>query len=780
VRIEEIKLAWFRGAASSVSLESKGRSTVVYGLNGAGKSSFVDGIEYISSGGKISHLAHEYSGKNLINSVPNTHKPSDAQTEVMLTFSDGSEAKTAIRPDGSHIGLSPIKGWEYRRAILRQDEVAAFIKETKGGKYSALLPLLGLQPLEIAAENLRQLARNVKSLSQLESSKASLAQTETRRLEKFGTDNDEQIHREIGRLHQKYCAESHAQDQLLRCKEILEAIDSRIRNLNQDQKRHLALSAAGALKLKVHIEAVRVANSAIAGMIDPLVGQKIAVLKSTEALARKLPSQGEVPCPACGQVIQLTAFRAHVTEELELLQGIMDTFNTRNAAIADLCDAVKTLRTTLAREEVTDWRATLTDETWNRNFTYLENVNAEALRSSCEESDLEEIERKLLPIVEAASQASKDSPSEVQELLIDRGAIEVAKIIVPSADLVIQVARTEVLVLAIEHLERGTRNQIKVRSNSVITEISEDIKRMWLTLHPGEAIENVHLYLPKDVDKAIDIGLKFHGKDMDSPRLTLSEGYRNSLGLCIFLAMAKHGESLNDPIILDDVVVSLDRNHRGMIVDLLKQEFADRQVIVMTHDRDWYTELRQQLDDGKWLFKALLPYETPELGIRWSHGTSTFDDARGQLSNRPDSAGNTARKIMDIELALISERLQLRLPYLRFEKNDRRLAHDFLERLIGDGKKCFQTGGPVDFRTNEEGIRMLSEADKLLLSWGNRASHSFDIVRPEAQKLIDTCESALASFRCDSCKRNIWFADAANSEWVQCQCGKLRWRYGKG
>jgi hypothetical protein len=200
----------------------------------------------------------------------------------------------------------------------------------------------------------------------------------------------------------------------------------------------------------------------------------------------------------------------------------------------------------------------------------------------------------------------------------------------------------------------------------------------------------------------------------------------------------------------------------------------------MTHDRDWYTELRQQLDDGKWLFKALLPYETPELGIRWSHGTSTFDDARGQLSNRPDSAGNTARKIMDIELALISERLQLRLPYLRFEKNDRRLAHDFLERLIGDGKKCFQTGGPVDFRTNEEGIRMLSEADKLLLSWGNRASHSFDIVRPEPQKLIDTCESALASFRCDSCKRNIWFADAANSEWVQCQCGKLRWRYGKG
>ena len=31
------------------------------------------------------------------------------------------------------------------------DEVAAFIHDTKGGKYSALLPLLGLHEMEVAA-----------------------------------------------------------------------------------------------------------------------------------------------------------------------------------------------------------------------------------------------------------------------------------------------------------------------------------------------------------------------------------------------------------------------------------------------------------------------------------------------------------------------------------------------------------------------------------------------------------------------------------------------------
>jgi DNA-directed RNA polymerase subunit RPC12/RpoP len=759
-----------------VSLETECRSIVVYGLNGAGKSSFVDGFEYMFSGGKIGHLAHEYSGKNLRNAVPNTHKPTDVETELAVTFCDGSESKVTIRSDGSTNNLNAIAGWDYKRTILRQDEVAAFIKDTKGAKYSALLPLLGLQQLEVAADNLRQLVKNIKSLSQLDGIKATLAQIESKRIEAFGAESDEQIRRRIEDLHRKYCPSHVANSELQRCQAVLTAIETRVRSLSRDQKRHLALTAAANTRLKDQIQALRTVNSALAGMIDPLLGHKIAVLKPAEALMRKLPADGEIACPACGQSVHVKAFRLHVAEELQFLQGTMETFNSRIAAMANLSDAIKALRTNLLGEELRDWRA---NEDLMEGLEYLTVVNAEALRTSCEESDLSEIEQKLLPVVDAAVASSIDAPPEVQDLLSDKHTIEVAKTIVPSADLVVQVARAEVLVGAVEHLERGTRDQIRIRSKAVISEISEGIKRMWLTLHPGEAIDNVHLYLPKDTDKAIDIGLKFHGKNLESPRLTLSEGYRNSLGLCIFLAMAKQDESTNRPVVLDDVVVSLDRNHRGMIVDLLRQEFKDRQIVVMTHDRDWYTELRLQLDDGTWLFKTLLPYQSPEIGIRWSHKTSTFDDARGQLVDRPDSAGNTARKIMDTELAVIAERLQLKLPYFRFERNDRRLAHDFLERIVSDGDKCFQKGGPTSFSPNTDAIRLLRDADKLLQSWANRASHSFDIVRPEAEKLIAACEAALETFRCGLCKKSVWFADASATESLQCQCGNLRWRYGK-
>jgi hypothetical protein len=213
-------------------------------------------------------------------------------------------------------------------------------------------------------------------------------------------------------------------------------------------------------------------------------------------------------------------------------------------------------------------------------------------------------------------------------------AIDTAKSVFESQTLAAEIARIESLIAFINSLETGIRIEIRERSEAVITEISADISDMWKALHPGEPIENVRLYLP-DEDKAIDIALRFHGKDQDSPRLTLSEGYRHSLGLCIFLALAKREAGNDRPLILDDVVVSLDRSHRGMIVDLLTSQFADRQVILFTHDRDWYAELRHQLGRKRWGFKALLPYETPELGIRWSENTITFDEARANLGDYP-------------------------------------------------------------------------------------------------------------------------------------------------
>lgn len=779
MRIDSISLSWFRGAADVVALDCGLKSLVVYGQNGAGKSSFVDAVEYAVNGGKIVHLAHEYSGTKQEKAIPNTHTPQDRATAFTIKFKDGADLSVTIARNGTpaKTGSVDMSAWDYRRTVLRQDEITRFIHSRKGEKYSDLLPLLGLGDLEIAAENLRQLARTTEQQANLKEKSGAAGEIANKRKQSFGNASDDAIEVKAAALHKKYCPTSATSSVLEQCSEVAAALTTRIETLSTEKLRYLALRALADAKLPQAVKIVREANGKLAGSVEPFVSDKLQVLEAAHAYGTQLRDDGQIPCPACGQSIAKDDFKSHVKAEQDRLKEIDAVFKTRRAAISALIDVLKTLKTTAAKKELAGWCDALKTGPLKHNIAWLGEFDAESLRPSATEAELTAIEQHCPPIIQAADQTGQDAPPEVKELADDKTLTEAAKAALEARPLVAEIAKIDNLV-AFSATEDRVRKEIRDKSEAAITDISGDIGAMWKILHPDEPIENVRLYLPDD-DKAIDIALKFYGMDQDSPRLTLSEGYRNSLGLCIFLALAKRETGSDRPLILDDVVVSFDRNHRGMIVELLQKEFAGRQVIVFTHDRDWYADLRHQLDGKEWKFRSLLPFETPEIGIRWSHKITNFDDARSHLKDRPDSAGNDARKIMDVELAILAEKLQLRLPYFRGDRNDHRMCGDFLERLRGDGKKCFQKKKDDHYPVYVDALDLLDDADKLLVTWGNKSSHTQNVMRNEATKLIDACEKALEAFKCASCGKNVSFTEAAGAEWVQCQCGELRWRYGK-
>jgi len=784
MRMNEIELSWFRGAADPVSLDLGCKSLVVYGENGAGKSSFVDAVEYVLRSGKIGHLCHEYSGKHQEKAVINTHTPEGRTIWIRICFQDGSELKTEIRRNGTFESVGGVAGhittWEYQRTILRQDELANFIRETKGDKYSALLPLLGLHEMEIAAENLRQLAKSVEQQAKLKEMKNSLTTMDAKRKATFGSATGDEIAKKSQDLRAKYCEPNAASiDLLSQCDETEVALTARIKSFSAEEKQHLVLVDISGSELGAQVKAVRAGGLKLAGEVEPLVAERLEVLESAATFSDRLGGEKQVVCPACGQRISADEFRAHVKREKVRLQKTIDAFNILKQARAKLCDTLRTLKSNLRKTDIKSWREDAAKKLLDDGFAYADKLDAEKLRTSCGEDDLKSIEDNLLPIIRASASTAKTGPADVSQLLADKDVIAACKALADRKEISKAVKNAETLISFLGDVEQAVRDNIRLRSKQVIGDISEDIRGMWSILHPDEKIEGIKLYLPEQTDKAIDIGLSFFGVEQDSPRLTLSEGHRNSLGLCIFLAMAKREAAADRPLVLDDVVVSFDRGHRGMIVELLEKEFKERQILIMTHDREWYAELRQQLDSASWKFKALMPYERPDIGIRWSDKEFSFDDARALLKASPDSAGNTARKIMDIELSLHADGMKVRLPYLHRERNDHRMTHDFLSQLISDGAKCFkkvENGKPAPFT---EAIEAFREADKLVLSWGNRASHSFDVVGPEAAKLIAACEKALACFVCPKCDKTVHKLEDKGAEFVQCQCGYLQWRYGK-
>ncbi len=670
--------------------------------------------------------------------------------------------------------------WEYQRTVLRQDELANFIRDTKGDKYSALLPLLGLDKMEIAAENLRQLAKSIEQQSKLNEMKSSLEEINRMRKVKFGSATGEQILKKIEALHAEYCEPiTIPKDPLAQCDDVESVLKTKINGFSTEQKKHIVLQDISGSDLKETIREIRRISIKLAGEVEPLISEKLEVLESAENYYEKLGDEKQITCPACGRRISTEDFKSHVLTEKDRLQDTSETYDALKETRGVLCDAVKALIGNLKKKDLKPWRDEMAKKTIFKNLEYIDGLNAEDLRTSCNEEILQAIEENLLPIIHAASLSAKKSPTEVSQLSSDKEIIDLCKTLAAGQKKAMAAKSIEALLSFLHEIEREARLNIKLRSEQVIKEISEDIRRMWSILHPGEEIKDIKLYLPKDTDKAIDIELKFFDVEQNSPRLTLSEGHRNSLGLCIFLSMAKREEDKDRPLILDDVVVSFDRSHRGMIVELLEKEFAGRQIVIMTHDREWYSELRQQLDGASWIFKALRPYERPDIGIRLSEKSFSFDDARALLKTAPDSAGNTARKMMDIELSVHSEKMKIKLPYLHRERNDHRMAHEFLLQIVSDSEKCFKKNGNGSLLPYTEAIEAFQEADKLILSWGNKASHSFDIDQKEAAKLIESCEKAIEFFTCPECSKPIHKLEDISARLVQCQCGKIQWRYGK-
>ncbi len=203
-----------------------------------------------------------------------------------------------------------------------------------------------------------------------------------------------------------------------------------------------------------------------------------------------------------------------------------------------------------------------------------------------------------------------------------------------------------------------------------------------------------------------------------------------------------------------------------MLADILETEFSDRQIVLMTHERDWYIELTHLLQRPRWAFHMLKPWVDPETGIQFQAHATNFGMARAHLDTRPDSAGNDARKIMDTELPIAAEKLKVRLPYRRGVKNDQRTGVEFLSQLISDGSKVFQVqkAGTPDYAKNEGAIELWKEAERRMVAWGNPASHSFDVRKAEAEKLIVACKSAIGALRCELCQKAVWAADTGGSE----------------
>jgi RecF/RecN/SMC N terminal domain len=99
----------------------------------------------------------------------------------------------------------------------------------------------------------------------------------------------------------------------------------------------------------------------------------------------------------------------------------------------------------------------------------------------------------------------------------------------------------------------------------------------------------------------LDLEVDFYSRGMFPPGAYHSEGHQDGMGVCLYFALMKQllgGRFLF--AVLDDVVMSVDQDHRKQFCRLLKARFPDTQFIITTHDKVWGKQMQSEgLVDSK-------------------------------------------------------------------------------------------------------------------------------------------------------------------------------------
>ena len=143
-------------------------------------------------------------------------------------------------------------------------------------------------------------------------------------------------------------------------------------------------------------------------------------------------------------------------------------------------------------------------------------------------------------------------------------------------------------------------------------EVGSTTKRNHKTIAPQIIIHAKFNHIKLDENK----------KNISRPHTFLNEAKLTAIALSIRFAMLDQKLSgaiaVDTPnfLILDDVLVSLDMSNREIVLDIILKEFTDYQLLILTHDRNFFELLRHRIKRfGQENWKYIEIYECEKDGI---------------------------------------------------------------------------------------------------------------------------------------------------------------------
>jgi recombinational DNA repair ATPase RecF len=623
VRIKRLTLESFRGATQQVDVHFDPTKAVVliFGENGTGKSTISDGIDFICNRRYGSLDDRSMSEKPKTHIVSLGQNPKNIKVSLSTTSGDFSAVLSKEGPS-----VLPSTGCPEAR-ILRRSNILKLLEAQPKERFETLKTFIAISGIEKSENALRSAQRGAKAAADEASRSYLQARDELEKLwvleSKPGASATEWATTE--------CEKdiSGQQKKLNHIDKILPGIEA--------LKSKLAELLEFETEFRVAKEILGEAEDRVREAESKLAASNAALLKLLEdAREYLLPLGSATNCPVCEQeigaqaLVSRLAIRIAEMSELATVaqiaadakRSVFEKETIMVRALGDCCTSAATLGKELKVSELQEI------DYLGINWDEYEQLIAEEGSAAVRVNSARKFSTLVLPshgTLTEQRQATQKSINQRNALLGHRTTYSEKG---SSATQLSNVASR--LAKALEVVVDQRKSYIE----TALLEIATEVERLYAKLHPGEGIGQIRFHLKPNTIGSLDFDARFQDASDVPPQAYYSESHLDTLGICVFIALAKRYKGKGAILVLDDVVTSVDGPHLDRFMQLVHEESSQfDQIIVTTHYRPWKDRYRYARGPMANTQIVELRRWTRETGIRTDLALSVLHELKAALTS---------------------------------------------------------------------------------------------------------------------------------------------------
>ena len=612
------------------------RSLAIFAPNARGKSSLIDAFEYFfSSNGTLERLgriaSHAKAGPHALEHVD--AEENGIEPYVHFWFQRGAEQFDAARPLGQALPeeAKEVQSLAKVPFIIRGYELRKFVEDTSpSDQYKELATWFAFEPLLLVQENLKQLRdllnKSIRSTDQVNVRNRDLTRVTDGMVSQFDEAKlcnwfNEKV---LGKL-----------DNSLKLSELSEQDPGflELEARSKTEQEQLGLSQLRTIKGQVgavfaqdeeelsgslvsFASSVSEYRKAVSAEANERSKESNAIFNQVWSEAQKLLAKDFeiVNCPICDTEFPSSPHGSRNEVHINLDKKLSELGNYQKAEkkLRDSSVEVRNSKEKL-KSALNIATTSLRDNgyTCHESIAFLELLGTWKIEDNAPKNDKTRAE--LLELSTSIGSEIVKIEQSQGEHTYSKASDKVRELIVVKTDLErIERGKSELRRLS-EELDKQSMaisESVANHIRSLIAKLQKRVKLLYSEIQgEDEKIPEIRLVLSdqgqvNQRQAQLRIDFAENRKEV-APSGYLSDSQVHTLALAHRLAAMLLFNEGAPMIVLDDVVTSYDADHRRTIAGVLSKYFADFQVIIVTHDEQFFNFMKDQLPQSRWDFKRI-------------------------------------------------------------------------------------------------------------------------------------------------------------------------------